>query len=76
MRAFPDALPIDDALPALIEALRDTTRAVLVAPPAKVRPLIPDKDWFRARGENYAYLFWWGLRHDADPQEQRQGFSE
>ena len=33
MRAFPDALPIDDALPGLAEALRARTRAVLVAPP-------------------------------------------
>jgi ATP-dependent helicase HrpB len=33
MRAFADALPIDDALPRLIEALRAKNRAVLVAPP-------------------------------------------
>ena len=33
MRAFPDVLPIDDALPSLARALRETTRAVLVAPP-------------------------------------------
>jgi ATP-dependent helicase HrpB len=33
MRAFPDALPIDEALPGLIEALRSGNRAVLVAPP-------------------------------------------
>jgi hypothetical protein len=50
--------------------------AVLVSPPATVRPIQPDKDWFRARGENYAYLFWWGIRHDANPQDQEQGFSE
>ena len=33
MREFPDALPIDDALPRLLDALRAGTRAVLVAPP-------------------------------------------
>ena len=38
--------------------------AVVVAPPAKLTPINPDKDWFRARGENNAYLPWWGHRHD------------
>ena len=33
MRAFPEPLPIDDALPGLVEALRAGNRAVLVAPP-------------------------------------------
>jgi ATP-dependent helicase HrpB len=33
MRPFPDALPIDEALPRLTDALRAQTRAVLVAPP-------------------------------------------
>jgi ATP-dependent helicase HrpB len=33
MRIFPDALPIDEALPRLTAALRTETRAVLVAPP-------------------------------------------
>lgn len=33
MRAFPDTLPIDDALPGLVAALRKGARAVLVAPP-------------------------------------------
>ena len=33
MRTFSDALPIDEALPRLTEALRAKTRAVLVAPP-------------------------------------------
>ncbi len=33
MRAFPDALPIDEVLPALAQALAAATRAVLVAPP-------------------------------------------
>jgi hypothetical protein len=47
--------------------------AVMVLPPAKMRPIDPSKDWFRARTMNYAYLPWWGLRHDASPQPQ--GFS-
>ena len=33
MRAFPDPLPIDEALPRLTEALHGRSRAVLVAPP-------------------------------------------
>ncbi|WP_197338092.1 virulence factor [Ralstonia solanacearum] len=37
--------------------------AVVVAPPAKLTAIDPDKDWFRARGENNAYLPWWGHRH-------------
>jgi hypothetical protein len=48
--------------------------AVLVTPPAKVRPIDPDKSWFRARGEGNAYLPWWGLRNDAGPQQQ--GYSK
>lgn len=52
----------------------DETNAVLVTPPAKVRPLNPDAPWFRARGENNAYLPWWGLRHDATPGSQ--GYSK
>jgi hypothetical protein len=48
--------------------------AVLVLPPAKVRPIEPDKPWFRARGENNAYLMWWGIRHDAD--WRMQGYSK
>lgn len=50
------------------------TSAVLVTPPATVRPLNPDAPWFRARGENNAYLPWWGLRHDATPGAQ--GYSK
>ncbi|WP_404841743.1 virulence factor [Burkholderia cepacia] len=38
--------------------------AVVVLPPSKVVPIDVDKDWFRARGENNAYLPWWGRRHD------------
>ncbi|MGD7109763.1 virulence factor [Ralstonia pseudosolanacearum] len=37
--------------------------AVVVTPPSKLTPIDPDKDWFRARGENNAYLPWWGRRH-------------
>jgi len=47
---------------------------VLVAPPAKVRPIDPNEPWFRARGGNNAYLTWWGLRHDARPGSQ--GYSK
>jgi hypothetical protein len=48
--------------------------AVIVVPPATVRPIDPDKDWFRARGGNTAFLPWWGLRHDA--KNYQQGYSE
>lgn len=48
--------------------------ALVVAPPAVVRPIRPDKPWFRARSGNHAYLPWWGLRHDA--REYYQGFSQ
>lgn len=47
--------------------------AVLVTPPAKVRPIDPAAPWFRARGGNTVFLPWWGLRHDAKPGSQ--GFS-
>ncbi|MBA5688718.1 virulence factor [Rugamonas apoptosis] len=48
--------------------------AVLVAPPAKERPIDANEPWFRARGENNAYLMWWGIRHDAPPHSQ--GYSK
>lgn len=48
--------------------------AVLVAPPATPRPIEPDKPWFRARGENNAYLMWWGIRHDES--FRMQGYSK
>ena len=44
--------------------------AVMILPPAKIRPINPDLDWFRARGGGSAYLPWWGLRHDAGAQQQ------
>ena len=47
---------------------------VLVAPPATVRPINNDQPWFRARGENHAYLPWWGIRHDA--ADAMQGYSD
>ncbi|KVL37384.1 virulence factor [Burkholderia sp. MSMB1835] len=40
--------------------------AVVVTPPSKLTAIDPDKDWFRARGGNDAYLPWWGRRHDTD----------
>ncbi|VWC92126.1 MULTISPECIES: virulence factor [Burkholderia] len=40
--------------------------AVVVVPPSRVTPIDPDKDWFRARGENNAYLPWWGRRYDTN----------
>jgi len=48
--------------------------AVVVTPPAKLTMIDPDHDWFRARGEDNAYLPWWGHRHDAKQSEQ--GYSE
>ncbi|VWC10495.1 virulence factor [Burkholderia seminalis] len=47
--------------------------AVVVVAPSKLTPIDADKDWFRARGGNNAYLPWWGRRHDARPASQ--GFS-
>lgn len=52
----------------------DHPTAVVIVPPSKLTPINPDKDWFRARGENNAYLPWWGRRHDARPASQ--GYSE
>ncbi|MDO3513263.1 virulence factor [Ralstonia pseudosolanacearum] len=48
--------------------------AVVVAPPSKLTPIDPDKDWFRARGENNAYLPWWGHRH-GESYGTLQGYS-
>jgi hypothetical protein len=60
----------------LVAGTTDAERptAVMVVPPAKVRPIDPDKDWFRARGGNTVFLPWWGLRHDA--KNFQQGYSE
>ncbi|CAB3764457.1 virulence factor [Burkholderia puraquae] len=44
--------------------------AVVVLPPSKLTTIDPNKDWFRARGGNNAYLPWWGRRHDTDYGQQ------
>ncbi|KVH60473.1 virulence factor [Burkholderia sp. MSMB1072] len=56
----------------LVAGTTDAERptAVVVVAPSKLTPIDPDKDWFRARGENNAYLPWWGRRHDARPTSQ------
>ncbi|MCA8255903.1 virulence factor [Burkholderia sp. AU31624] len=48
--------------------------AVVVVAPSKLTPIDAGKNWFRARGENNAYLPWWGRRHDA--RQASQGYSE
>jgi hypothetical protein len=50
----------------LVAGTTDETQqvATLVVPPKVVRPIVPGKPWFRARGGNHVYLPWWGLRHD------------
>ncbi|MCX4160300.1 MULTISPECIES: virulence factor [Paraburkholderia] len=40
--------------------------AIVILPPSKLTPIDPDKDWFRARGEDNAYLPWWGRRSDVN----------
>jgi len=62
--------------PVLVAGTSDLTApvALVVLPPAVVRPIRHDQPWFRARGGNHAYLPWWGLRHDAP--EYYQGFSK
>ncbi|MBN3780986.1 virulence factor [Burkholderia sp. Ac-20345] len=52
----------------------DHPTAVVVVAPSKLTPIDTSKNWFRARGENNAYLPWWGRRHDARPASQ--GYSE
>jgi hypothetical protein len=47
--------------------------AVVVTPPENVVPIDPNADWFRARGDNNAYLPWWGRRFDET--YPRQGWS-
>ena len=51
----------------------DETTAMVVTPPAVVRPLEPAAPWHRAKAGNLAFKPWWGLRHDAKPAAQ--GFS-
>ncbi len=62
--------------PVLVAGTTDSARlnAVIVTPPAQLIPIDADRDWFRARGENNAYLPWWGrLRGVAYPT---QGFTK
>ncbi|WP_229417890.1 hypothetical protein [Pseudoduganella buxea] len=56
----------------LVAGTTDLTQAtaLVVVPPAKVRPIDPKAPWFRARGGNTAFLPWWGLRNDARPGSQ------
>jgi hypothetical protein len=56
----------------LVAGTTDTSHAtaVLIQPPAKVRPIDHDDPWFRARGEGNAYLMWWGDRHDMPVHSQ------
>ncbi|MBN3824123.1 virulence factor [Burkholderia sp. Ac-20384] len=60
----------------LVAGTTDTEHptAVVVVAPSKLTPIDTSKNWFRARGENNAYLPWWGRRHDARPASQ--GYSE
>jgi len=60
----------------LVAGTTDETQqvATLVLPPKVVRPIVPDKPWFRARGGNHVRLPWWGLRHDSTISQQ--GFSK
>ncbi len=48
----------------------DDTTAVVVSPPAVVRPIDPTAAWHRARKGNLSFKPWWGLRHDAKPVAQ------
>ena len=48
--------------------------AVVVTPPAQLIPIDPERPWFRARGENNAYLPWWGRRRGVS--YPTQGFTE
>ncbi|WP_408588502.1 virulence factor [Paraburkholderia bannensis] len=56
----------------LVAGTTDAERpvAVVVTPPAQPLPIDPDADWFRARGENNAYLPWWGRRYDTKYNQQ------
>jgi hypothetical protein len=54
----------------------DKATAVVVTPPDRARVFDPEKNWFRARGEGYAYLPWWGLRKDLDWSTYMQGYSD
>ncbi len=51
----------------------ESVTAVVVAPPAVVRPVDHEQPWFRARGGNTVFLPWWGRRFDA--RQGSQGYS-
>ena len=48
--------------------------SLVVTPPAQLIPIDPERPWFRARGENNAYLPWWGRRRGVS--YPTQGFTE
>ncbi|MGN6083254.1 virulence factor [Trinickia sp.] len=56
----------------LVAGTTDTEHpvAVVVTPPQQVVPIDHNADWFRARGENNAYLPWWGRRYDEKYPQQ------
>ena len=54
----------------------DKATTVVVMPPDRARVYDPERNWFRARGEGYAYLPWWGLRKNLDWNTYLQGYSE
>ena len=58
--------------PVLVAGTSDSesVTAVVVAPPAVVRPIDHEQPWFRARGGNTVFLPWWGRRFDARPGSQ------
>ncbi|WP_369679824.1 hypothetical protein [Janthinobacterium sp. PC23-8] len=58
--------------PVLVAGTSDAQQAtaVVVAPPAVVRPIDHDAPWFRARGGGTVFLPWWGRRFDARPGSQ------
>jgi len=60
----------------LVAGTTDPTHltAVIVTPPSQPIPIDPERPWFRARGENNAYLPWWGRRHGVS--YPTQGFTE
>ncbi|AKN64000.1 hypothetical protein ACP92_01395 [Herbaspirillum seropedicae] len=64
--------------PVMVAGTTETDRAtaVVVTPPDRARVFDPEKNWFRARGEGYAYLPWWGLRKDLDWTTYMQGYSD
>ena len=54
----------------------DKATTVVVTPPDRARVYDPEKNWFRARGEGYAYLPWWGLSKNLDWNTYLQGYSD